>query len=115
MKIQTKGRLAKRVDLKTHHTNSLNGKAADDGSAEQRQSSAYARSLIEASRDPLFTVSTEGKITDMNQATVKITGLKREKLTGTDFIDYFTDPQKARDVYEEVFAKGFAVDYPLTM
>ncbi len=30
----------------------------------------YARSLIEASLDPLVTISTEGKITDVNEATV---------------------------------------------
>ncbi|HYM92655.1 MAG TPA: ATP-binding protein [Chitinophagaceae bacterium] len=77
--------------------------------------SKYARSLIEASLDPLVTVSTEGKITDMNEALVNITGMTREKLTGTDFFDYFTDPQKAREVYEEVFAKGFVKNYPLTI
>jgi PAS domain S-box-containing protein len=77
--------------------------------------SQYARSLIEASLDPLITINTEGKIMDMNQATVSITGLTREKLTGTDFFDYFTEPQKAREVYQEVFAKGFVADYPLTI
>ncbi|MEI7725401.1 MAG: PAS domain S-box protein, partial [Bacteroidota bacterium] len=75
----------------------------------------YARSIIEASRDPLFTISPTGKITDMNNASVNITGVSRENLTGTDFFDYFTDPQKARKVYREVFAKGFVVDYPLTI
>ncbi|MES2285488.1 MAG: PAS domain S-box protein [Bacteroidota bacterium] len=77
--------------------------------------SQYSLSLIEASRDPLVTISTEGKITDMNQATVNITGLTREKLTGTDFFDYFTEPQKAREVYQEVFAKGSVADSPLTL
>ncbi|MBI4524421.1 MAG: PAS domain S-box protein, partial [Deltaproteobacteria bacterium] len=33
--------------------------------------SQYARSLIEASLDPLVTISTEGKITDVNEATIK--------------------------------------------
>ncbi len=75
----------------------------------------YARSLIEASRDPLFTISPSGKITDMNDASLHITGISRNKLTGTDFFDYFTDPQKAREVYREVFAKGFVADYPLTI
>ena len=75
----------------------------------------YARSLIEASLDPLVTISTEGKITDMNQATVNITGITRQKLTGTDFFDYFTEPQKAREVYQEVFAKGSVADSPLTL
>jgi len=79
------------------------------------QESQYARSLIEASRDPLVTISTKGKITDMNQATIKITGITRDKLTGTDFFDYFTEPQKAREVYQEVFAEGFVIDSPLTL
>src|SRR6266851_4526301 len=39
----------------------------------------YARSLIEASVDPLVTISPEGKITDVNEATVKVTGAPREK------------------------------------
>lgn len=81
----------------------------------QSQESQYARTLIEASLDPLVTISTEGKITGMNQATVNITGVTRENLAGTDFFDYFTDPQKAREVYQEVFAKGFVTDYPLTI
>jgi PAS domain S-box-containing protein len=75
----------------------------------------YARILIEASLDPLFTINPAGKITDMNNASVNITGLSREKLIGTDFFDYFTDPEKARVGYEEIFAKGFISDYPLTI
>jgi len=80
-----------------------------------RQESQYARSLIEASLDPLVTISTEGKITDMNEALANITGMTREKLTGTDFFDYFTEPQNAREVYQGVFAKGSVSDSPLTL
>lgn len=81
----------------------------------QKLLSKYSLSLIEASLDPLVTISTEGKITDMNEALVNITGITREKLTGTDFFDYFTEPQKAREVYQEVFAKGSVADSPLTL
>jgi PAS domain S-box-containing protein len=77
--------------------------------------SQYSLSLIEASRDPLFTISTNGKITGTNEATVRVTGVSREQLIGSDFIDYFTEPQKARDGYKKVFSKGFVVDYPLTI
>ncbi|MFH2143266.1 MAG: ATP-binding protein [Bacteroidota bacterium] len=80
-----------------------------------RLSSQYSLSLIEASRDPLITISTEGKITDMNEAFVNITEMTREKLTGTDFFNNFTDSQKASEVYQEVFEKGFVADYPLTI
>ncbi|GAB3874195.1 hypothetical protein GCM10028824_27060 [Hymenobacter segetis] len=75
----------------------------------------YARSLIEASRDPLVTISPEGKITDMNSATMYITGIAREQLLGSDFFAYFTEPQMAREVYQEVFAKGTVADSPLTL
>ena len=75
----------------------------------------YARSLIEASLDPLFTINTKGKIMDMNNASVKITGVSRDKSIGTDFFNYFTQPEKAREGYQEVFAKGFVADYPLTI
>jgi PAS domain S-box-containing protein len=83
--------------------------------AEELIIANYARSLIEASRDPLFTISPKGKITDMNNASLKIIGISRKKLTGTNFFDYFTDPQKAREVYQEVFAKGSVADSPLTL
>lgn len=82
---------------------------------EQKQASQYARSLIEASLDPLVTISAEGKITDVNEATIRITGVSREKLIGTDFSDYFTEPDKARAGYRQVFAEGFVTDYPLTI
>ncbi|MBI4765963.1 MAG: PAS domain S-box protein [Deltaproteobacteria bacterium] len=88
--------------------------AARDVTA-QRQAAEYARSLIEASLDPLVTISPEGKITDVNEATVNVTGLPRDRLVGTDFSDYFTEPEKAREGYQQVFQKGFVTDYPLTI
>jgi PAS domain S-box-containing protein len=83
---------------------------------EQLRSAAeYARSLIEASQDPLVTISAAGKITDVNEATVRVTGVPREELVGTDFPDYFTEPELAREGYLQVFARGFVTDYPLTI
>jgi PAS domain S-box-containing protein len=81
----------------------------------QKLLSEYSLSLIEASHDPLFAISPEGKITDMNNASVKVTGIARPKLIGTDFFDYFTEPQKAREVYQKVFEKGFIADCPLIL
>ncbi len=77
--------------------------------------SQYARSLIEASLDPFVTISADGKITDVNEATIKVTGVLREQLIGADFSNYFTEPEKAREGYQQVFAKGFVTDYPLTI
>ncbi len=80
-----------------------------------RASSLYARSLIEASLDPLVTINKEGKITDVNKATELVTGVSRERLTGSDFSDYFTEPEKAREGYQQVFFQGFVKDYPLAI
>jgi PAS domain S-box-containing protein len=82
---------------------------------ELKQASQYARSLIEASLDPLVTISPEGKITDVNEASVHATGVPRVKLIGTDFSDYFTEPIKAREGYQKVFLQGFVRDYPLAI
>ncbi len=78
-----------------------------------RRANAYNRSLIEASLDPLATISVDGNITDVNAATEKVTGLSRAELIGTDFSNYFTDPDKARAGYLQVFRKGTVKDYEL--
>ena len=78
-----------------------------------RLASAYNRSLIEASLDPLVTIGPDGKITDVNAATEKITGHSREELIGTDFMDYFSEPEKAKAGYQKVFQDGFVHDYAL--
>ena len=81
-----------------------------------RSAALYTRSLIEALiRDPLVTISLEGKITDVNAATEAATGLARDQLIGTDFCDYFTETERARRSYQQVLAKGSVRDYPLAI
>ncbi len=75
----------------------------------------YSRTLIEASLDPLVTISAEGKIMDVNKATELATGVPRERIIGSDFSDYFAEPEKAREGYREVFSKGTVRDYPLAI
>ncbi len=81
--------------------------------AELLASSGYARSLLEASLDPLVTIGVDGKIMDVNAATEKVTGTERNQLIGSYFCDYFTEPDKARMGYQQVFSSGFITDYPL--
>ena len=78
-----------------------------------RLSNIYNRSLIEASLDPLVTIGHDGKITDVNDATEQVTGYSRKDLIGTDFSDYFTEPENARTGYKQVFTEGTVRDYPL--
>ncbi|MGE5206609.1 MAG: PAS domain S-box protein [Chlamydiota bacterium] len=82
---------------------------------ELRGTQSYTRSLIEASLDPLVTISPEGKITDVNAATEAATGFLRQELIGTDFCDYFTAPEKARAGYQQVFREGSVRDYELAI
>jgi PAS domain S-box-containing protein len=82
---------------------------------QEKEAFDAARAMIESSLDALVAVSPEGRITDANEATVKATGIPRVELIGTAFSDCFTDPEKANAIYQLVFEKGMAVDYPLTM
>jgi PAS domain S-box-containing protein len=75
----------------------------------------YARELIEAILDPLITIDTHGKITDVNHATELVTGRSATELIDTDFTDYFTDPDRARAFYEQVYSQGFMIDVPLNI
>jgi len=83
--------------------------------SEAKRAFEAARSMLEASLDSLVAISPEGKITDANEATVTLTGVPRDKLIGTSFSDYFTDPGKAEAIYQRVFTEGMARDYPLTL
>jgi PAS domain S-box-containing protein len=94
---------------------SVENKALEAFSYSLKLASKYSLSLIEASRDPMVVISPKGKITDMNEALVNITGVSRDELKETDFLDYFTEPQKAYQVYQEVFAKESVADSPLTL
>jgi len=80
---------------------------------DTKLSNIYNRSLIEASLDPLVTIGYDGKITDVNEATEQVTGYSRNDLIGTDFLDYFTEPDKALTGYQQVFTDGKVWDYPL--
>jgi len=70
---------------------------------------------MEASLDSLVIISPEGKITDLNEAAIKATGAARETLIGTDFSNYFTEPEMVREGYRRVFAKDLVTDYPPTI
>ncbi|MGZ7160953.1 MAG: PAS domain S-box protein, partial [Methanobacterium sp.] len=92
------------IDITEHKKAEEDLKAARDLLEEQVKertaklelASAYNRSLIEASLDPLVTIGPDGKINDVNTATELATGYSRDELIGTDFSGYFTDPQKAK-------------------
>jgi PAS domain S-box-containing protein len=73
----------------------------------------YNRNLIEVSLDPIVTINHEGRISDVNKATELVTGYSRQDLIGSDFSNYFTNPELAREGYRQVFKDGSVRDYPL--
>jgi len=82
---------------------------------ELRALSNYSRRLLEASLDPLVTISIDGRIMDVNAATEAVTGRPRERLIGSDFCEYFTAPEQAAAGYRQVFSEGSVTDYPLAI
>ena len=80
-----------------------------------QRASLYARSLFDASLDPLVTISRKGKITDVNTATEQFTSMCREQLIGSDFSEHFTEPEKARQGCQQAFEQGTVRDYPLAI
>ena len=78
-----------------------------------RRANDYNRGLLEASLDPLVTIDPEGRISDVNAATEAATGRPRSALVGTEFADYFTNPEAARSGCEHAFQSGEVRDYPL--
>lgn len=79
------------------------------------RASQYLLSLIEASRDPLFAISTTGKIMDVNEASVLATGVSKQRLIGSAFVGYFTNSKQAKIGYDLVFSEGFVTAFPLTI
>lgn len=69
---------------------------------ELRITNVYTRSLIEASLDPLLVIAADGKVMDVNAATETATGYTRTELIGTEFSNYFTEPEHVRSIYQDV-------------
>ncbi len=100
-------------ELKMHSENLE--RLVEERTKKLELSSLYARNLIEASLDPLVTISAKGKITDVNKATELATGCSRKELIGSDFSNYFIEPEKAELGYKRVFTEGVVRDYPLAI
>lgn len=85
--------------------------------AEEKAANAavYARSFIEASLDPMVTIAADGRISDANRATEMATGVPREELVGKEICNYFTEPEKARAVYQQVLEQGSVADCLLSI
>lgn len=82
---------------------------------ELTQSRSYARGLLEANLDALVVMDCDGVITDVNKATVSITGCLHEELLGSQFKDYFDDPLRAQQGIDLSFKQNEVRNYELNL
>lgn len=82
---------------------------------ELAEQQTYTRSLIEASADALFAITSDGVITDVNEETTRLTGYPRRHLVNSAFQTYFTDPNRALSGVKETFEQGRVIGYELTL
>ena len=82
-------------------------------SAEKKQEDtiAYARKIIESSLDPLVTEDTSYLISDLNSATMSMTGLSKEQILGTSFSDYFENPKEIHNTFVKAYDEP-VIDLP---
>jgi PAS domain S-box-containing protein len=59
-------------------------------------------------------IAPDGTVLDVNEATVQATGIPREELIGSDFAQYWTDPELARNGVQWAFEHGSLTDGRLT-
>ncbi len=116
--ISDKQRIAEELQRHRHHLEELVALRTADLQAAKKLAddiSQYARSLLEASLDPLIIINAQGLITDANLATERSTGRARAVLMGCDFGDLFTEPERAREGVRLAFLQGAINDWPLAM
>jgi diguanylate cyclase (GGDEF)-like protein/PAS domain S-box-containing protein len=74
----------------------------------------YTRALVESNIDAMIATDPDGIITDVNKQMEVLTGRPRDKLIGTPFNNYFTDPVRAAAAIKLVLEKTKVTDYELT-
>ncbi|HTD46104.1 MAG TPA: PAS domain S-box protein, partial [bacterium] len=82
---------------------------------ELRQAQNYTRGLIESSVDPMITVDQDLAITDVNEQMVRLTEAPKEKLIGSRFDAYFTEPDRAAAGVRKTLNEGYVTNYELTL
>src|SRR6185295_9091062 len=80
-----------------------------------RQAQNYTRGLIESSVDAMITVDQSLLITDVNEQMVRLTEVPKEKLIGSRFDRYFTEPQRAAAGVKKTLKESYVTNYELTL
>ncbi len=65
--------------------------------------------------DPVIALTPEGRVIDINDAVVRVTGVSRDQWVGTDFSSHVATPEQARSLCREVLSKCMMSGCPLRL
>ncbi len=106
-KSRTKEELVKALEVLRRRVASLEaskGKRGVKGEALYNGEERY-RLLVEESRDAMFITSVDGKIVEVNQATLDLLGYTREEAMRLPVLEAYAHPED-RDRFQQELAKG---------
>lgn len=81
----------------------------------QQTSEERYRLLFEQSRDSMFITSIDGKVIEVNQATLDIFGYTSEEAMRLPVLDAYANPEDREKFQQELQKKGFARDYEVPL
>ena len=113
--LSEKEKLVKEQGTELHVTNEKLPTERKQAEEQLQAASLYTRGLLEVSLNPIMIINPDGTITDVNSATELIIGFSREHLIGSDFSTYFTEPGKAKVMYQQALLQGTIRDDLLTI
>ncbi len=76
-----------------------------------KESEERYRTLFEDSRDALYITTREGKIVDVNQSMLDLSGYTREEMLGMDIQKKYVNHADRANFQEQIEKKGFVRDY----
>jgi len=82
--------------------------------AQQNSEERY-RLLFEQSRDSMFITSIEGKVIEVNEATLDLFGYTREEAMRLPVLDAYANPADRQRFQQELRKRGSARDYDVTL
>jgi len=74
------------------------------------------RDLFENNRDGIYITTVDGKIIEVNQAALEITGHKTQKeFANQNTADHYVDPKERVQFQKEIKSKGYVQDFPVRL
>lgn len=76
-----------------------------------RDSEERYRTFFEESKDAIYIVDRDGKIIDVNQASLDLMGYTKEEMLNLNILEFYINPSDRRKFQQEIEQKGSVKDY----